>query len=146
MFVESDEQLHLSKTHYVKHQLEIWNSSIFLDDLKVGSCSTTIENIVLSSPPHPFNPSSVNALISLFTLIFNAVLNLFSFTLKVASPQCVGGKITGIYSHGGAVKVEVTFMAEEDWVIVKLDPAQFEKVVADSVELLCPGLGKCDGG
>lgn len=58
----------------------------------------------------------------------------------------MGGKITGIYSHGGAVKVEVTFMAEEDWVIVKLDPAQFEKVVADSVELLCPGLGRCDGG
>ncbi|CAF1747273.1 unnamed protein product [Brassica oleracea var. botrytis] len=41
---------------------------------------------------------------------------------------------------------EVTFMAEEDWVIVKLDPAQFEKVVGDSVELLCPGLGRCDGG
>ncbi|WZZ23313.1 hypothetical protein YC2023_124700 [Brassica napus] len=126
MFVESDEQLHLSKTHYVKHQLKIWrNSNIFLDDLKVGSCSTTIENIVLSSPPHPFYPSSMNAQISLFTLIFNAASNLFSFTIK-------------------AVFSTVMFSAEPDaW--VARSPASIvtesRKVVGDSVELLCPGLG-----
>ncbi|CAN6860296.1 unnamed protein product [Brassica oleracea] len=125
------------------------NSSIFLDNLKVGSCSTTIENIVLSSPPPPFNPSSVNALISLFTLIYNAASNLFSFTLKAVFSAALFSAEPDAWvarSPASIDTAEVTFMAEEDWVIVKLDPAQFEKVVGDSVELLCPGLGRCDGG
>lgn len=36
-------------------------------------------------------------------------------------------------------------MAEEDRVIVKLDPVQFEQFVGDSVEVLCPGIGRSDG-